>query len=263
MSKDKTQYQEQGRSISVVYPYVHEVDGPSTFAQWEELRYSMRSLKNLNADIEVFVFGDDPGWFSGHVNFVPLARICDNPPLDIVNKLKAVINHPDITDDFIWMNDDIYFINPVELWEVFMLKAMNNLADLNLKAKNLWYRNLIKTKEKLIELKLSTWNYSTHLPFVYNKGKMKELIKVFDLENNSFLITTLYHNYCFPKTMPLLLNGKLDDIKIAAYKKEFNYERMKHFFLYKKFFNHSMQGFGKNVVKLLTETFPEPSIYEE
>jgi hypothetical protein len=259
----KTQIQDnRGRRISVVYPYVHEADGPATFAQWEELRYSMRSLKNLNANFEVFVVGDDPGWFSDKVNYIPLPRICDNPPLDIINKLNKAIEHPDITDDFIWMNDDIYIINRVELWEVYMLKAMNNLAKLDLKPKNLWYRNLIKTYEKLRQLKCSTWNYSTHLPFVYNKQKMQELIEVFDLENESYLITTLYHNYFYPKSLPLVLNVKLDDMKVAAYRKDFDYDLMKRFFVYKKFFNHSVHGFSDKVKRILSETFPEPSVYE-
>ncbi len=263
IEKIKPPPEKSRQCLSIVYPYVHEADGSAVFAQWEELRYSLRSIEeNFQGDVKIFVIGDDPGWFSEEINFIHCPRISDNPPRDIVNKLNTVIAHEDISDDFIWMNDDIYMINKVNLCDIQILKSTGNLSKVKIREDTAFRRNLKLTYNELLEHNLSTWNYSTHLPLYYNKEKLTELFRTFDFDKNSFLISTLYHNYFFNNQRPTVLDIKEDNIKVGNYRRAFDYEKMLRFFKFKKFFNHSQTGFSNQVVKILTERFPNKSIYE-
>ncbi len=249
--------------IDIIYPYVHEVE-TGGFAQWEELRYSFRSLqKNFKEKFRIWLVGDKPPWLSDEVNFISSPRgKTTNPPIDIVHKMLKVIKNSEISEDFIWMNDDIYFINPVKLKDITSLKAIGNLNNIHRSTNTVFRVNLWKTFDLLKKLHLPTWNYSTHLPFYFNKEKLLKIIKRFSMNKNSFLVTTLYHNYHFPQAHPTILNVREDKIKIGIYKSDPDFDQLRKYMEYKKFLNHSQTGFSEGIKEILIEMFPNKSKFE-
>lgn len=249
--------------IDIVYPYVHEVE-TGGFAQWEELKYSFRSLeKNLKEEFQIWLIGDKPPWVSDKVNFISSPRgKTTNPPIDIVKKLLKIIKNKRIGKNFVWMNDDIYFINPVKLTDITSLRAIGSLDNIYRATNTVFRVNLWKTFDLLKKLHLPVWNYSTHLPFYYNKDKMLKIIKRFSMLKNSFLVATLYHNFCYPDKIPFILNVREDDIKIGIYKQDPDFDQLKVYMKYKKFFNHSQTGYSEGIKQILIEKFPHKSSFE-
>lgn len=246
-----------GPVIDIVYPYVDE-------AQWHELKYSLRSLEmNCDFPFRVWIVGDAPKWVSKEVNVIKLQQRFVDPACDVASKLRAVIDHPDIGDNFVWMNDDIYFINSVGLEDIQFLKANGYIRETTANPADIWRVNLLKTKKVLTDLNRSIYNYSTHLPFYYNKQMMKELIEKFNLEEDPHLIATLYHNYYFSHRDPFILDVRSDNLKVASYRQDFSMIRMRDFFRYKKFFNHSEEGFNEKVKTILKTVFPRKSKFEK
>lgn len=96
--------------VTVVIPYVKEK------AQGDELRMALRSLhKFLRFGVNVVVIGDREEWMSDEVTVIEHDCVSDNPQIDVVEKLKLAIVADEVTEKFIWSNDDIYLIAPVML----------------------------------------------------------------------------------------------------------------------------------------------------
>lgn len=76
----------------------------------EELRYSLRSLVNIEHD-RVWVFGGAPAWYCGQ--FVPVPQAGVKQENAKMNLLAACL-HPRVSDPFLLMNDDFYIIAPTE-----------------------------------------------------------------------------------------------------------------------------------------------------
>ena len=94
-------YKNNQKVIDIVYPNV------AKFAHWEELKYSLRSLeKNLvGVAIRVWIVGDLPELVNDNVNHIPCDFSGETPRIDILHKHLAVINHPDIGEEYFWMNE--------------------------------------------------------------------------------------------------------------------------------------------------------------
>lgn len=77
----------------------------------EELRYALRSLKNV-PHRDVWIIGGMPDWVRG-VKFFEYPRTTTKYETTAQHMITAC-QHPDITDPFILMNDDFYVMKPVE-----------------------------------------------------------------------------------------------------------------------------------------------------
>lgn len=249
--------------VCVVYPYLKSA------AQGEELKLSLRSLeKNFREDFVVVIVGDFEPWMSKDILVIPspgTSHKDGDQPMDIALKLTKVIEDARIPENFVWMNDDIYFINPVMLADIQILKSMQDLAQTPRDVSNPYRVNLWKTYDKLKELGKSLWNYGTHLPFWYNKAKLAELIDKFNLQKESYLISTLYHNYFFPEFRPMMISAQYDNMKIGLYKpwSQINKPLFEKFLKEKKFLNNSQIGYNEEVMAMLKKMFPKKSRFEK
>jgi len=118
-------YRNGERIIDIIYPNVER------FVQWEEMKYSLRSLeKNLiEVKFRVWIVGELPEWVNtDEVNFIPVEYSGETPRIDILHKHLAVINHQDIGEEYFWMNDDIYLVNTVMYADLCLPVAVNDLT---------------------------------------------------------------------------------------------------------------------------------------
>ncbi len=83
----------------------------------EELRYSLRSVaQNLEHD-RVWVFGAAPDWLTG-AQLVPVQQFPGEGATKWENGMRlfrAIADHPDVSAEFVLMNDDIFVMQPQEL----------------------------------------------------------------------------------------------------------------------------------------------------
>ena len=77
----------------------------------DELRYSLRSLRNLPHDT-VWIAGFIPSWVTG-VGRIPVEQNSGKYRNSREN-LKAACLHPEVSEEFVYFNDDFFVIRPIE-----------------------------------------------------------------------------------------------------------------------------------------------------
>ena len=90
--------------------------------EYEELRYSLRSLANYGTVGEVWIVGAPPPDWCKNVNHIPteqhdlssagVERFAYRKLNQRLN-LLALCDHPDVADQFIFMNDDFMFVETI------------------------------------------------------------------------------------------------------------------------------------------------------
>ena len=145
----------------------------------EELKYSLRSLKNLEHD-KVWFFGGNPDGLRPD----KLVRVCQNQPTkyDNVHAMYSWVLQSEVSDDFIMFNDDFFVMDKVaevlpvhrgSLYE-YIVKVEDNHSGMTA-----YTRRLRKTTKALEAAGLSTRCYELHIPMVFNKEKLLAALKKF------------------------------------------------------------------------------------
>lgn len=175
--------------MDILYP-LKEID--NNF----ELRYSLRSLKNLPHD-RVFVCGYKPRWMTDDVIEIPVPQ---NPHetkyLRSVKNLMAAMKDERLSEDFILMNDDFFVMLPVKEVPVLHRGPLNDMVNYyHSRFSNSPYTaGLIKTFHKLDQMGIDdALSYEVHAPMVFNKKKFLEVLEM-SLEMDGFGKRTLYGN---------------------------------------------------------------------
>ena len=144
----------------------------------EELRYSIRSAVKNAPVRNVWVIGGKPEWYAG--NFIPTKPV-GNAFSNVRNNLKHAIARPEISDDFVLMNDDFFIMRNVNSVYPYYGGLLNKrytehqeIAGFNFYA-NLLRRTDLALKQMGIKEPL---NYELHVPMPMNKAKLSETIDV-------------------------------------------------------------------------------------
>jgi hypothetical protein len=157
----------------------------------EELRYSLRSLKNLPHD-NVHIVGHQPSWVKGVIHNpydpgVPPLREKHAKWWKSWRMVKELCSFEDISEDFILFNDDFYVMNPVDSVPILHRGEMQAVIDAYKRRKpnnnilgNPYVFAMHETQEYLRFLKKPTLCYEIHTPMVINRRKMLEAMNSID-----------------------------------------------------------------------------------
>jgi len=185
--------------ITFVYPLGHS-------SSWDnnEIKYSLRSLeKHCKFEFNVVVY------YSGNTDMKPDLKnvILKEIPrgekndyedyYDVLTKLELVVKDPDVSDDFVWIYDDVILLKDIS--DIKTISAMFKITS-QIKEdfeKSSWGRSMN------IALALSYRNgnfgfcYETHLPRLYEKGRLKGMFELFPFRKYKIPYTpaTLYYNF--------------------------------------------------------------------
>lgn len=249
------------QKVTVVIPFVSE------FSQGNELQLALRGWEeNFKENFNVVVIGDRAKWMSDELTVIECKRIGDNPPLDIVNKMKMAIDSDLVTEKFIWANDDQYLISPCMLADFETLKCTGLLGEKNY-GSSLYQKNKQKTLELLKKEGKGTWDFSSHTPFVFEKQKLQDLISKFNLSKEAHLVATLYLNWYFPGFVPYECDSQValdhDNLKIGVYRQSADMDRLKKLMPGKKLINNSETGWSDKLSVILNKRFPEKCKFEK
>ena len=161
-----------------------------------ELRYSLRSLKNLPHN-RVFVCGYRPTWLTDDVLSIEIPQ---NPHetkyIKSTMNLIAAMKDERLSEDFILMNDDFFVMLPVKEIPVFHRGPLNDMINFyhTRYANSPYTAGLIKTFHKLDQMGIDDQlSYEIHAPMVINKKKFLEVLEM-SLELGGFGKRTLYGN---------------------------------------------------------------------
>lgn len=211
----------------------------------EELRYSLRSLKNFPHN-KVWFYGGCPKDLSpDHHIYVEQ----DQPTkwANIFKMYKLACQNDDITEDFWLFNDDFFVMEPVEKgpnwFDGDLYKRVVTLEDKH-DGITPYSQQLRYTLQELEGMGCKTVNYALHVPMLINREKARELCKIMD----GPMIRCVYGNY-------FNVGGEQhSDVKIDSVNK-----------LYKggEYLSTNDKSFKGAVGKQIADLFPEKCKYEE
>ena len=172
----------------------------------EELRYSLRSLKNFPHS-KVWIYGYCPSWCNPDY-YVPITQDQDNKWHNVGKMLRELVLNPKISRKFWLFNDDFFIMDKVEKACNYhhgdLYKRIVKLEDYYKRSTG--YSIALRQCAKEVEA-ISNYsrNYELHVPMLVDRLKMKELHNV----ANSYGFRSLYGNYFNIKS------SEMRDVKIA------------------------------------------------
>lgn len=246
---------EQQPFTAFVYPY------HAAGAKGDELKYSIRSVeKFFQGAPQVWIVGDRPDWYTGP--FVHAPRITTrghSARLDRAAKLRRILQTLQIPEEFVWMMDDIYFVEPVTAEELQRPRSDGHITPRDLRRRRRggpWKRQKLRTWRALHERGRPLYDYAAHMPIIYRKANLQLLFRRYDLVRTEYVDDLLYCNEFYdeePHPAEEVRHrecGKPDEATLR--------ERLKG----KLFFNHGNRAYTQAVEHILRELLPCPSTYE-
>lgn len=243
--------------IAVVFPYI------STEAQGKELLYAIRSFQqNFKQAHSVVVIGEREDWFDDEkITFIELAQVSDNPQINTMEALKTAIASDKVTESFVWTNDDIYLVAPVDMSHIALPKVLGPLNPE--KYDNLYRSNMENTIEFLRSHDLPSLNYGAHMPVLYDKEKLVSLLEEYpEISLGDYLFSSIYFNR-YNQTRPFFLNWKTDPFLLPVISKAPDPVIFESLLETKCFLNNTPTGYSAFLESKLEELFPEKSVYEK
>jgi hypothetical protein len=143
----------------------------------QELRYSLRSLANLPHG-RVWIAGHRPPWVRG-VGHIPVPAQPTKYQGSTAN-LRAAVQHPDVAEDFILMNDDFFVMTPVEEVPILHRGPVDRVeAYYASRGRGLYLQGLRDTKALLASLGYpAPLSYEVHVPMPMTKARVREALEV-------------------------------------------------------------------------------------
>lgn len=159
-----------------------------------ELRMSLRSISKHLAGIRyVWIVGECPPWID-NVVWIKMADTSFIPDTNIMCKITAACEHPDLTENFLFINDDHYLLSAFDA-ETFPYYYDGTL-EIYLKSRgNDGYGRRAKASLKhLKDNNLPTKHFDIHTPIVYNKEAFLKHVTALDWSGDGYIIKSLYAN---------------------------------------------------------------------
>jgi len=244
-----------------------------------ELKYAIRSIEKFVKNYRnIYIIGKCPDWLTSlninskiykdvinskniispynkkfiiHVPFGDTSYKTDN----IRNKILEACRTKEISNNFFFTNDDIFFTKTIDVIN-YPYYYDKNLIDI-IKDKNIdsYLTSLNNTYITLIKQDQPVKHYDIHCPIIYNKDKFKLIIN----SNNwnlryGFTIKSLYSN-------TLKVEGKkINDFKI---RKPLNLGEINKQLYGKSLFSIDDDAINIHLIEKLEKLYPEKSKYEK
>ncbi|NCO10714.1 hypothetical protein GW930_02300 [Candidatus Saccharibacteria bacterium] len=160
----------------------------------EALRYSLRSLKNIPHG-KVFIAGEKPSWVKDVV-YLPVEQ-SGTKPQNVKNNMHAAVGSDDLSDDFILMNDDFFFMKPIPRMPTVNFGFMRDVLES--------YRRRYPEGSEYIATMAELYaalrrrgvddpiSFELHAPMVFNKHKVRRLYQ--EVSERLYQFRTFYGNY--------------------------------------------------------------------
>lgn len=178
-------------------------------AAWghNELRYSIRSAEKYLKFDRLFIVGFKPPFLNQkaiHFDIDDNGHKYDN----VTKKIKFILDCKEISEDFIYMNDDFFLLKPFGEIPYFWNKPIKEWVDHYPAYKGKYYQNIKNLSTDFPKGKF----FEVHFPIVLNKQKAKAVIGKYKLEITLMLRSYYANEYC-KELMPL---EESQDYKISG-----------------------------------------------
>ncbi|MFE4329618.1 hypothetical protein ACFRQM_09200 [Streptomyces sp. NPDC056831] len=144
--------------------------------QNEQLRYSLRTLANL-AHRRVWIAGYCPTWVGPDVGRIPVAQSGTKYENSTAN-LRAAAEHPEVAEEFLYLNDDFFTMQPVDRMPVLHRGPVDRVERYYAtRANGKYLRGLRETRALLAGLgHPDPLSYELHIPMPMTKAGLLETL---------------------------------------------------------------------------------------
>jgi hypothetical protein len=160
-----------------------------------ELRFSLRSIeKFLTGYRKVWIVGECPDWLR-NVNHIPATDSGKNPDHSIMLKITEACNHPDVSEDFLFFNDDHFLLSPFDAPEFPYYSHGTLTSYVKNRGLDGYGRRANNTLQSLTKRGLTSQYFDVHTPIRYNKKAFLEVVTSQNWDRtDGFIIKSLYAN---------------------------------------------------------------------
>tara|TARA_R100001510_G_scaffold57738_1_gene67309 strand:- start:14987 stop:15757 length:771 start_codon:yes stop_codon:yes gene_type:complete len=221
----------------------------------DEIKHSLRSIHQYwNGRKDVFLLCSEFPKFLNqdcenlHIINAPGYAECIEMAIELAKKHSP-------TGDFLWMNDDIFLLNPCGPKDFEVARRYEKRMEPGKvrKTGNNWWKKLDRVRDQCDEMGISPiYNFSTHTPYLYNADKLEMVIAAFGLLYKTPL-ETAYYNFWAHEIPSMVMRDKLTFYQDKA----MPYDIRKLLIL-----NVSDNGLSGRIRGYIRGLFPRPSPYE-
>ena len=239
-------------NISIVYPFLDHA------ARGDELRWSLRSLKNLKGCVPMpVVIGRPPEWYAG--DRIPVTENGQREQ-DVQSKLLTACWSDLVTQRFLVFSDDTVVSGEVDVKELFAARHRGGgnytESDISRISGSAWQDARKATLSECASRGWPTKDASTHWPWCFEKQKLIQLASEIDLTQRKWLIEILYANRFAVESKSI--NGEF--VYVRGEKNAFFWQSI---FGRHSVVNWSDSAFDESLRAALLEHFPQPSPWEK
>lgn len=230
-------------------------------SDWDnnEIRFSLRAIeKNLKEYRKIWIVGEKPVWIRNIQHIAYPDDLIHNADGNIARKILRVCQEEDLTEEFLFINDDHYIMKPTVAREIppYHKGDLSKLPDTYFQ-QSFWRGRLFRTKNVLISKGLTALHFDCHVPMVMNKMRFPEVMSQFDFEKGiGYTMKSMYGNVVYGNSAP-----RLRGEKVTIFKK-FSYEEVKRITKKAQFVAVNKDGTKAGFKQWINEQFPDPSAYE-
>lgn len=167
-----------------------------TGSHWRnnEIRYSLRSVQKYLPHGKVFIIGYKPKW-ARNVIHIPCPDPYRNKLQNSIFKTKKAAWNPEISDRFVIMNDDFFFLRPTKKVKVYYRGTMDDSIREHPTQRGYYFSAMTRTRAMLRGRGfMNPKDYAVHFPMILEKKKVRRLISQFPFDDEGYLFRTVYAN---------------------------------------------------------------------
>jgi hypothetical protein len=160
----------------------------------EEIRYSLRSIEKHLDFNNVFIVGELPSWaLSEKITLIKADDPYGNKLRNAIHKITLACKDEKVSDNFILMNDDFFFLKKTEKIEYFNKgKLAVSKRDHSTKG-GYYYRAICSTLDMLRAGGVKDpVDYEVHYPIIFNKQKFLKMAA--GITETDYLFRSVYCN---------------------------------------------------------------------
>jgi hypothetical protein len=160
----------------------------------EELRYSLRSLRNIPHG-KVVIAGEKPDWVT-NVLFIPIEQ-SKTKSKNVAMNLRAAVASSDVSEEFVIMNDDFFIMHPmteIPITNFGTMESIINQYTHRYPEETPYIMSMKKLYEVLKEKGITNpVSYELHMPMVMSKSNIRRLYQ--EVSGSLYQIRSYYGNY--------------------------------------------------------------------
>lgn len=236
--------------IDIVFPL-----GRGSIWADNEIRYSLRSIeKHLSNYRNIWIIGQCPS-FLKDVRLIPFEDTQLNKEANIYQKILRACNEPEISDDFLFFNDDHFLLQDfvADQFPYYHKGTLDSLIQRHPHGRG-YFNCIRKTIKTLRDHRHNTLHFDIHTPIIYNKAKFVEVMPQYDWGHKIGLVVKSMYCNTLKIEGERILDCKIGGPMIA----QEIYEKIKD----KKVLSIGNKVLGPQLEIVLNELYPTKSRWE-